>query len=157
MNKQIIIFFFAVLLSGCVSEYIPAPAPASDPAVTKLAEAADSVNHSLETLEGIRKAEMPGYRKKLPNPYAYGLNGEASIDWTGPIGPLVKKIAAISGFRFTQLGSSPSIPIIVAIHKEDTPLGFTLRDADYQAGAKADIFVFPQKRVIELRYRPLTS
>lgn len=157
MKNYLPFLLLTFFLTGCVSEYLPAPPPQSDPAAIKLAEAADSVNHSLETLEGIRKAEMPAYKKKLPSASGYGLDDLVSIDWTGPIGPLVQKVAKLGGYRFRQLGNSPMIPIIVALHKEDRSLGEILRDADFQAGTKADIVVFPRNRVIELRYKSMTS
>lgn len=141
-----------LFISACISEYQPTPPLQSDPSSIKLAEAADSVNRSLETLEGIRKAEMPAYKKKLPMPYGAGLNGLVSIDWTGPVGPLVKKLATINGYRFRQLGAVPSIPIIISLHKEDVTMASVLRDADFQAGSKADIRVLPGSKTIELRY-----
>lgn len=142
----------SLLFSGCVSEYQPVVTPEGDASSVKLAEAADSVNKSLETLEGIKKAEMPAYKKKLPMPYGAGLNGLVSIDWTGPIAPLVKKLAVISGYHFRQLGNAPSIPIIISLHKQDVTLASVLRDTDFQAGSKADLRIMPRSRTIELRY-----
>lgn len=157
MNKTTLALISTLFLTACGTERLPPPLPNSDPASIKLAEAADSVNDSLQTLEGIKKAEMPAYRKKLPDPGLYGMSNPATLDWTGPIGPLVKEIASLSGFGFRQLGNPPSIPVIVAIHKVDTPLGLILRDADYQAGEKADVVVYPRTRIIELRYKALSS
>jgi defect-in-organelle-trafficking protein DotD len=143
------------LLSGCAShfsDYMPPPPPGGDPAAIQLAIAARSVTSSLTTLEGIGKAENPHYEKNLPDPRGYGMNQLASIDWTGPIGPLVEKLAVASGYRIRVLGSPPPIPIIVAIHAENLPLAVILRNADYQAGEKADVAVYAKQGTIELRY-----
>lgn len=156
MKKMLLIISITTsLLSGCAShfsDYMPPPPPGGDPASTQLALAARSVTSSLTTLEGINKAENPDYEKRLPDPRTFGMGQLASIDWTGPIGPLVEKLADASGYRFRVLGTSPAIPIIVAIHAENLPLSVILRNADYQAGQKAYITVYPQQGAIELRY-----
>jgi len=146
------VFILTLSLSGCFSNYMPPPPKPGNPATVKIAEAAASVSSSIGTLEGIRKAENPQYQKKLPNPNTFGMGEIASIDWTGPIGPLVKKIAAASGYRVVVLGNSPAIPIIVSVHEQNQPLAYYLRNADYQAGRKAYVKVYAKRRVIQLRY-----
>jgi defect-in-organelle-trafficking protein DotD len=141
-------------LAGCVSEHLPPAPPQSDPSSVKLAEAATQVDHSLQTLEGIRKAEYPDYDKDLPDPRTFGMTFLASIDWTGPIGPLVERIGDASGYRVRVLGRPPAIPIIISLEKKNVPLAIILRDADFQAADQADIFVYPARRTIELRYKP---
>ncbi|MCL5261667.1 MAG: DotD/TraH family lipoprotein, partial [Gammaproteobacteria bacterium] len=76
----------------------------------------------------------------------------ASIDWSGPVGPLVKKIATASNYKLRVLGTPPAIPILVSISAKDTPLADILRDATFQCGNKANIVVYPASRTIELRY-----
>lgn len=153
MKKTPLVILTSLLLTGCVHDYQPPEPPLFDPSGTKIAEASVSVSSSLQTLEGIRKAENPDYAKNLPSPRTYGMNYLASIDWTGPIGPLVERIAEAAGYNVRVLGSPPEIPIIVQLSERNTPLSVILRDADYQAGTKADIVVYASRHVIELRYR----
>lgn len=157
MRKLLTYSIFLIGLAGCASEHLPPPPQNSDPASVKLAEAASSVSQSLAVLEGIKKAEMPNYQKKLPDPVGLGLNGLVSIDWSGPIGPLVEKFAELCNYRLRVLGHSPAIPILISLHKVDVPLGSIIRDTDYQAGEKADIMVYPRSKTIELRYKNLAS
>ena len=76
----------------------------------------------------------------------------ASLDWSGPIEPLVRKIAASSDYKVRILGNQPSIPVIVQIHQTNVPLADILRNASFQTQNRADITVYPANKVIELRY-----
>lgn len=151
--KKILALLACLLLTGCIHDYQPPEPPIPDIAGVKLAEASVQVDHSLQTLEGIRKSENPDYQKSLPNPANFGMNYMTSIDWTGPIQPLVQQIAMAAGYRLRVIGSAPEIPIIIQLLEKNVPLAYILRDADYQAGTKADIVVYTSKRTIELRYR----
>src|SRR3990167_11038115 len=44
-----------------------------------------------------------------------GMSGTADIDWTGPIEPLLRKLADMTDYKLKVLGNSPTIPIIVSI------------------------------------------
>jgi defect in organelle trafficking protein DotD len=119
----------------------------------KLADAADSVSQSLRELAEIEKATHP--QAKLPSPPEpdmIGMGQIASIDWSGPVGPLVKKIADASHYKLHVLGTPPAIPILVSIAAKDTPLADILRDAGFQCGRRANIVVYPGSKIIELRY-----
>lgn len=152
MKTLLVTIAVTVLLAGCVTEHMPIAPTEANPAQVKLAEAGVAVTHSLQTMAAIRKAELPFYNKLLPNPRTFGMNDLASIDWTGPIGPLVRELADASNYRLRVLGRPPAIPIIIAVIDKDVPLAEILRDADHQAGAKANIVVYPAQRTIELRY-----
>ena len=119
-----------------------------------LSEAAVSVSNSLNKLAEIQQAVHP--QAKLPPPpnaEKIGMADLASVDWTGPIEPLVRKIAAASQYRLRVLGHSPAIPIIVSITAKDTQLADLLRDIGFQSEQQASLVLYPSSRVIELRYR----
>lgn len=119
----------------------------------KLTNAADSVSRSLAELAEIERATHPQARLLSPvDPSMIGMDQLASIDWSGPIGPLVKKIAEASKYKLNVLGKPPGIPILVSISAKDTPLADVLRDANFQCGNKANIVVYPASKIIELRY-----
>jgi len=122
-------------------------------AEVKLADAAVSVSSSLRQLAEIERATHP--QAKLPSPPSaeiIHMNQLASVQWTGPVGPLVDKIAKAANYKLRVLGKQPAIPILVAIAAKDTPLADILRDATFQCGSKANIVVYPASKVIELRY-----
>jgi len=158
--RQIILVLLCLLLVACNEVTPSVVAPDPDPAQIKLAEAATSVSQSLQQLAAIQSAAVaPITTKQLAQADAYGMTGRASVDWSGPIGPLVKKIARLSHYHLRVLGNPPAIPIIISINAHNTPVGNILRDADFQAGRQANIRVYPPnyihhntKRIIELRY-----
>jgi defect in organelle trafficking protein DotD len=124
-------------------------------AQAELAETAQSVNQSLQELSSIQLATHPGVKMPKPlNPNLIGMAQQTSLDWTGPVGPLLKKIAQASGYHVRVLGIQPAIPVIVSINAYDEPLANILRDTTYQVVKKARIKLYPQNRVIELRYLP---
>lgn len=152
-----------LLLAGCANPRGPATsAPVTEKSIlkmqsmkaeVKLAEAAVSASQSLQQLAQIESAVHP--EAKLPpplNPYLIGMEQPASINWIGPIEPLIKRIAKASHYRLHVLGTAPAIPIIVTITAENKPLATILRNAGFQGRHQAKIAVYPGQKIIELRY-----
>lgn len=151
-------------LSGCETKpatlnlnYVTthsAPAPTTDAqSQQQIAMAAVSVSQSLQELAAIQQAVHPHAPIAKPmNPKQVKMDQLASLNWTGPIEPLLKKIAKVTHYQLVTLGALPSIPIIVSIQAQNQPLATILRNAMFQAQEKADVVVYPDKRVIELRY-----
>jgi defect-in-organelle-trafficking protein DotD len=131
-----------------------APEPAVDQrSQAQLAESAQSVNTSLQQLSAIQIATHPDVKMAPPiNANAVGMGQQTSLDWTGPVEPLLHKIADASGYHVRVVGREPAIPVIVAISANDQTLASILRDTTYQVAKKARIALYPNSRTIELRY-----
>ncbi|HEV2613496.1 MAG TPA: type IVB secretion system lipoprotein DotD [Gammaproteobacteria bacterium] len=143
----------SLLIAGCGTTYKNTDAAQVEHANTTLAQASSTISDSLTASEEIQRATTPPLSMKtLPDANSYNMNALASVDWSGPIGPIVKKIAQAGNYQLRVLGSKPPIPVLISIHQKNTPLAYILRDIDYQAGSKANIVVFPDTRIIELRY-----
>ncbi len=152
-SMKLFIIALVFLLVGCTTHQNTTPTKnfsAESPAVA-LSEAAVSVSRSLNELAAIEMASTPRVRT-LSNPTPQELPGLVSIDWTGPIEPLLHRIAAISGYRLRVLGRQPAIPPIITITAKKQPLSSVVRDIDFQASKKASIMVYPRMRIIELQY-----
>jgi defect in organelle trafficking protein DotD len=118
-----------------------------------LAEASYSVSRSLVDLAETAQAAHP--LPKLappPSPASYGMGMPTSIDWSGPVEPLLKQVARTADYRLRTLGTPPGIPVIVTVYTKNQMLGDVLRDIGYQCGRRASVVIFPESRVIELRY-----
>src|SRR5476651_2275897 len=110
------------------------------------AQAATTVSNSLTELGSLQRAVTPPLAmKNLPDPNAYNMDSLASIDWAGPIGPIVQQIARASHYQLRVLGRLPAIPVLISINEKNMPLGYILRDIDFQSGNKANIVVFPER------------
>lgn len=160
--KKFGVFIFCLLLAGCASyaDQKPLdptlgldPALGQDPAEAQLAEAAVSVSQSLTHLSEIQQAVTPPPPNfQPPDPASYGMANLVSIDWAGPIEPLVTQIGNSTGYTVRVIGNEPAVPIMVYLSEKDTPIGQVLRNAGYQCAEKASIVLFPKTKVIELRY-----
>ena len=164
MKLKLLWLFPAIgLLAGCTIHkkftysYITtdsAPVKTVDTnAQAQLAEASVDTNHSLQQIAAIQQALHPKAKLAAPlNPATIGMAQQTSLDWTGPIEPLLRKIAAASHYRLRVLGNAPAIPVLVAINANNVPLADILRNATFQVENKADIKLYPATRTIELRY-----
>lgn len=143
----------AFFLDACVPSG-PPPAPEMSNAQNSLAEASYSVSRSISSLSELAQAAHQSSTKldPPPNPESYGMAGVTSIDWSGPVEPLIKQIAKVANYRLRVLGPPPAIPIIVTLYDKNIMLADALRDAGYQCGRRAEVVIFPDSRVIELRY-----
>jgi len=118
-----------------------------------LAEASYSVSRSVVDLAETAQAAHPiPAEAPPPSPATYGMAGLTSVDWSGPVEPLVRQMARASNYRVRILGTAHAIPVIVTINTKNAMLGDILRDIGYQCGRRAAVLVFPESRVIELRY-----
>jgi defect-in-organelle-trafficking protein DotD len=150
--KTLTIVLMAGLLSACMTSPPTNQVYDSGPAI-ELAEAAGSINQSMNSLqENNQAANPPQEISALPPAATYGMQMPISIDWNGPIGPLVTKITQIANYHLTIIGNEPAVPVIVSIHARNTSLAEVLRNAGYQAGNRANIVVYPSTKVVDLRY-----
>lgn len=149
-HVRLIITTVACLLAGCAKP----PAPMiQDTASTSLAEASYSVSRSIVSLSETAQAAHPLPELQAPpNPNSYGMGGLTSIDWSGPVEPLVRQIAKAANYQVRVLGVPPGIPVLVTVYDKNRMLADVLRDVGYQCGRRATVVVYPESRVIELRY-----
>lgn len=139
-----------LLLSACVS---PPAEIHTDNTGASLAEASYAVSRSISSLSETAQAAHPLPRlDPPPNPASYGMGILTSVDWSGPVEPLVRQIAKATNYRVRVLGTAPGIPVLVSVYDKNMMISDILRDVGYQCGRRATIVVFPESRVIELRY-----
>lgn len=155
-----------LLLAGCASDskrivdlnlnYVTAnsvPTNSVDKnAQAELADAASSVNQSLQQLSAIQMAKNPNIKIPTIDAAKTGMTQQTSIDWNGPVEPILQKIADSTGYKLKTLGVKPAIDTLVTINAENETMADVLRNITYQVEKKASITVYPSTKVIELRY-----
>jgi len=140
IQRLLLICSCALVIAGCNSQdekpvlpkvtYVIQPTNVGpgvrDDAEIKLAEAARSVSSSLNELAELQSAMHRGVKlPRQPNPAHIGMANIASVDWVGPVEPLLQKVAQASHYRLRVLGRRPdqrrphAIPTIVAVNKKD--------------------------------------
>lgn len=83
---------------------------------------------------------------------AGGMGGTVNLDWSGPIEPLLQKIAGYTQYKVKVLGNEPASAIIVSVTGKQMLVADVIKSAGLQAGKRANIVVYPTTRIIELRY-----
>lgn len=140
-----------ILLSACTST--PPASPNIDKTEASLSEASYSVSRAISSLSETAQASRPlPQLDPPPNPASYGMAGLTSVDWSGPVEPLLKQIARVTNYRLRVLGRDPAIPVLVTIYDKNTMIADIIRDIGFQCGRRATVVVFPDSQVIELRY-----
>ncbi len=138
-------------LSACVTQ--TPPSPKTNSTERSLAEASYSVSRSIVSLSETAQAAHPlPDLAPSPSPDSYGMGGLTSVDWSGPVEPLVKQLANAANYRVRVLGTAPGIPVLVSVYDRNMMLADILRDVGYQCGRRAAVVVYPESRVVELRY-----
>lgn len=148
-----VITLFSLCLCACASHNPPQPLNMTNKNEVSLAEASYSVSRSIVDLAETAQAAHPlPNLAPAPSPATYGMDGLTSVDWSGPVEPLLKQLANASNYRLLVLGTPPAIPVLVTVYSQNQMLGDVLRDTGYQCGRRASVIVFPRDRIIELRY-----
>lgn len=150
-QTRLFILLIALLtLAGCAR---PPATTTTDNTGNSLAEASYAVSRSIVSLSETAQAAHPmPDLEPPPNPASYGMGGLTSVDWSGPVEPLIQQIARTANYRVNVLGVPPAIPVLITIYDRNRMLADVLRDVGYQCGRRATVVVYPESRVIELRY-----
>jgi defect in organelle trafficking protein DotD len=169
MIKKIGSIFTILLLAGCASNSVPTqntqenmllhaikiPDSQSAQHVTteNLREAASQVTTSLNHLAALEQARTPKTKLSQPlNAKKIGMNQLASVDWTGPVEPLLKKLAFATHYKLNVLGNAPTVPILVSLNVSNVTMADVYRNIKFQTERFAHIALYPKQHVIELRY-----
>ena len=114
---------------------------------------ASSIEHSLLTLA---ETQEP-YQNQAINTAplitnAGGMGGTVTLDWSGPIEPLLQKVASYTQYKVKVLGNEPAVAVIVSVTGKKMLVADVIKSAGLQAGKRANIVVYPTTKIIELRY-----
>ncbi len=119
-----------------------------------LAESADRASAALQTLAAVEQARTPATQMSPISDVPQELRRTITVNWVGPIEPIVKTLADRAGYGFLVLGSEPSIPVVVSIDAENSRVVDLLRDAGLQLGKRGDVKVDAKSRMVEIYYAP---
>ncbi len=144
-----------ISLIGCRHNFNEPEDPPELPDLNKadLSEAAIAATDSLEQLAAMdAERQVVRVEPQTQEQLDYHMPQLASVDWTGPAEPLVRRLAQAVNYHVRVIGKAPPHVIIVSISKRDVPVGELLRDVALQIHRDADLVVFPQSKLIEIHY-----
>ena len=147
----------ALMLSGCAhkKQNIKAPNVMLHSIDLQINAAAQSAASSLDQLAAISKTQHPVAVKmpfqEIDSPE---LSQYLSIKWYGPVKPILRNIADTVGYKFQVYGKEPSIPVLVNVNTTGNveTAKQILANIDLQAGTSARVSIYPQQRLITMRY-----
>ena len=137
-------------LGACATTHAPEP----DPAIPALVKAADSVQDAWARLASVEGARYPRAAAiEVPaHPAPAGLDRRVSLDWTGPALPAIAKLVAMSPYKLSVLGAIPPMTPIITLHAKNETLFALLREAGYQMGTLADVWVDVSRRTVTVQF-----
>lgn len=147
-----------ILAGGCTQRVEnPQVVASPDKVSLMLAEAADRASRSLETLAAVEQAQSPGVAVQPIHNAPDELERAITVEWIGPAEQLAQKLADRASYQFLAYGDPPPIPLLVNVNVENRPVIEVLRDIGLQLGARADVKVDAQKKMVEIHYAPVTG
>ena len=96
---------FMMMAAGCAPVF-HSPVPANDPSVAALAKAAEGIHRDLSRLASVEQSRtgLPQKVKAAPPAFDPSVKKPITLDWSGPIEPVLKIIAGEIGYRFKAVG-----------------------------------------------------
>lgn len=122
--------------------------------MSNLDQAASSVSTSLDQLAAIDKATHPIAKVPFVEVQGPNLDQVVHVTWNGPLAPLLQKVAGMIGYQLQIYGKPPLIPILIDIDTtgQSVTAKEVISNADLQAGTRVSIMIFPDQKIISLRY-----
>ena len=153
--RIVCLLFICLSLLGCRKTIETSTGPdLPDLSRIELSEAAIGVDESLSNLAAVMAEREPiRVEPRSIDEVDFGMYQLASVDWAGPAEPLIERLAQVENYHVRVLGKTSHNGALVQISKRETPVGEILRDVALQIQQDADIVVFPQDKLIEIRYR----
>lgn len=152
MKKSFLIISSFVLLLACAPKVEPQLVAEPDLVTLRLADAADRAAKSLEKLAAVESARTPVDLPPLVAGAPPELRRSITVEWAGPVEPLVQQLANRAGYHFQLSGSDPAIALIVEVTAFRKPIIEVLRDVGLQLGDRAQVHVDAQAEKIEVVY-----
>lgn len=130
---------------------------APDKVSSMLADAADRSSKALEDLAAVEQARGPGIAAGPVADAPPQLRRAVTVQWVGPVEPIVKVLADRASYSFQTVGEGPPVALVVNIDAQNQPLVDILRDIGLQLGMRADLVVDADSQTIEIHYAPNTG
>jgi defect-in-organelle-trafficking protein DotD len=150
--KTIFCAAIALSLGACVKPGNPQLVAEPDNVTLRLANAADRAANALDTLASIEQVRTPTDLPPLAEGAPAELRRSITVNWIGPVEPLVKQLADRASYTLNVTGNKPETAIVVTIDVRNQPVIETLRDVGLQLGGRAELKVDANLKIVELSY-----
>jgi defect-in-organelle-trafficking protein DotD len=152
MKKSFLTILSLVLVAACAPKVEPQLVAEPDLVTLRLADAADRAAKSLEKLAAVESTRTPVDLPPLAAGAPQELRRSITVEWTGPVEPLLQKISDRAGYHFQLSGSDPAVALVVEVNAFRKPIIEVLRDIGLQLGDRAQVNVDARAQTIEVVY-----
>lgn len=139
------------------SNNAPQVVAAPDAVSARLAEAADKASHALQTLAAVENARTKQPAISAVENAPPELMRAMTVNWVGPVEPIVKSLADRAGYNFQTFGGPPPNTVVVSIDAENQPIIEIMRNIGLQLGNRANVKVNGKMRSVEIHYAPVDA
>lgn len=131
---------------------IKAPVTADhEDASYQIAEATKAATNALAKLAKVQRSQHPDYYKTPHQVIKSKVKGTISLNYIGPIEPLLQKIAKNAHLKFKKMGKATGTPIIISIKYENSTLADAIENIAYQAQNHAVVEI-TKSGDVQIRY-----
>jgi len=143
-----------LILGGCASAPSGATPEPTNVEQRMLAESAARIAEALAKLAIVEQSSRRVHAQAItPAAMPPDLRLRVAVDYQGDVKPLVYQLAQTVGYAVQTYGRATGLAP-VNIQAEDRTIGELMADIGYQAAWRCDVLVFPERRIVELRYNP---
>jgi defect-in-organelle-trafficking protein DotD len=153
-----LVFCFCVVTAfaavvGCTKN-LPKPQLVAEPdnVTLRLAQAADRAANALDTLAAIEQVRSPSDLPPLAAGAPPELRRSVTVNWIGPVEPLVRQLADRASYKVVVSGNAPEAAIIISMNARNQPVIEALRDIGLQLAARGELRVDANLKTVELSY-----
>lgn len=120
----------------------------------KLTQAAVQASNALSSLAEVKKARSHDPLPIFPGQLAAeDFSQLVTLDWSGPVEPVMKMLVEVSGYRLKVYGAMPTIPPVVTVDSKDVAVSDVIKDVVYQAQDQVDVKVDASSKEVQLYYK----
>lgn len=156
--RMLVMGMLCGFLGGCASTTTQ---PGIDPAMVRLAEAAEVISQRMTTLALVESAQSDAAHSARQYefdtdamPEAWGRPLVLAENYYGTIEDFIQIMSALLGMKEPRiLGNKPANPVMVALNRGDRPAIEILADAGFQAGERVLVRPMIEDERIMLKYR----
>jgi defect-in-organelle-trafficking protein DotD len=141
-----------LVLGACVQQPKPQLVAEPDSTTLRLAVAADRAANALDQLAAIESTRTPVNLPPLTATAPAELRRGVTINWIGPVEPLVKQLADRASYEFKITGNAPEAALVTSVNARHTPVIEILRDVGLQLGGRGELKVDANLKTVELSY-----
>lgn len=157
LSRKILTLLALLTLAACdpyPKRPFPQIATQPDKVSAMLAQAADRASTSLQTLAAVEQSRSPNIAVGPVDNAPPELRRTITVNWTGPVEPIVRTLADRASYTFQTVGDPPPVAAVVTVNVENKPVIEVLRSIGLQLGVRADVKVDAERQVVEIHYAP---